>query len=74
MEHLIDVWAGPECTTELLNKKKGEIMTKIFSNPKPFHATRLSLWPLKTWENQSFSDVFRDHRERDQLHEIGTFY
>ena len=30
----------------------------------PLHATGLFLYPLKTWENQRFSDVFRRHRKR----------
>ena len=30
----------------------------------PFHATRLFLYPLKTLENQSFSDVFRGYGNR----------
>ena len=30
----------------------------------PFQATGLFLYPLKTSENQRFSDVFRGHRKR----------
>ena len=30
----------------------------------PFHATGLFLYPLKTSENQRFSDVFRGYRKR----------
>ena len=30
----------------------------------PFHATALFLYPLKTMENQRFSDVFREHRKK----------
>ena len=31
---------------------------------KPFHATGLFLYPLKTLENQRFYDVFREYRKR----------
>ena len=31
---------------------------------KPFHATGLFLYPLKTSENFCFSDVFKEHRKR----------
>ena len=30
----------------------------------PFHATDLLLYPLKTSENQRFSDVFRGYQKR----------
>ena len=30
----------------------------------PFQATGLFLYPLKTLENQGFSDVFREYRKR----------
>ena len=43
---------------------------KIYFNYKivfvftPFHATSLFLYPLKTSENERFSDVFREYRKR----------
>ena len=43
----------------------------IFNNI--FHATTLFLYPLKTSENQRFSDVFRGI-ERDKWHETGQIY
>ena len=43
-------------------------MTVFFFNP--FHAIGLILYPLKTSENQRFSDVFREYRT-DQWHRIG---
>ena len=39
----------------------------IFSVINPFHATGLLLRPLKTSENQGFSDVFRVYRKRPML-------
>ena len=38
--------------------------TKTIERVNPFHATGLFLYPLKTSENQRFSDVFRGYRTR----------
>ena len=39
----------------------------------PFHATGLSLYPLKISENHRFSVIFREYR-RNYWHEIGLGY
>ena len=44
------------------------VHAKIIVNP--FHATDLFLYPLKTSENQRFSDAFRGYRKRS-WHEMG---
>ena len=36
----------------------------VFDYLNPFHATDLFWYPLKTSENQRFSDVFRGYQER----------
>ena len=37
--------------------------TKNYCGVNPFHATDLFRWPLKTSENQRFSDVFRGYQK-----------
>ena len=41
-----------------------EFFVRIYTVINPFHATGLFRYPLKTSENQSFSDVFRGYRKR----------
>ena len=45
---------------------------KVFSTSfNPFYATGLFLYPLKTSENQKFSDVFMGYRKRP-WHEMSS--
>ena len=49
---------------------KDQIKPCIFLHFNPFHGTGLFLYPLKTSENQRFSDVLGSI-ERDHWHQIG---
>ena len=42
----------------------GDIWSWIHEKVNPFHATDLFSYPLKTSENQRFSDVFRGYQKR----------
>ena len=65
---IIDVWKGPKYASGI--RFIVFPVFCLFHAINQFHATVLSLYPLKTSETQRFSDVFRSRPECEKLVQV----